>query len=139
VLVNLNYRISVHMNFAQSRIPALFCSPQSEYGCYQVSSYGGQRGNATPNSKVFTLIKYLKYKSKKYFSANQQNFLKEPILLQLLVEYKLASNFCNHNQWPQVKTSGVTLFTGVSGVPAYCIPPNGYESFISRPSQIPFW
>ena len=26
VLVNLNYRIGVHMNFAQSRIPALFCS-----------------------------------------------------------------------------------------------------------------
>jgi len=55
VLVNLNYGIGVHMNFARSRIPALFCSLQWEYGCYQARSYGGQRGNATPNSKVFRL------------------------------------------------------------------------------------
>jgi len=33
VLVNFNYRIGVHMNFVQSRISALVCSPQSEYGC----------------------------------------------------------------------------------------------------------
>jgi len=33
VLINLNYRIGVHMNFAQSRIPALVCSLKSEYGC----------------------------------------------------------------------------------------------------------
>jgi len=32
VLVNLNYRIGVHMSYAQSRIPALVCSLQSEYG-----------------------------------------------------------------------------------------------------------
>jgi len=31
VLVNLNYGIGVHMNFARSRIPALFCSLRSEY------------------------------------------------------------------------------------------------------------
>jgi len=31
-LVNLNYLVDVHMNFAPSRIPALACSPQSEYG-----------------------------------------------------------------------------------------------------------
>jgi len=55
VLVNSNSRIGVHMNFAQSRIPALFCSLQSEYGCHQACSYGGQRGNATLNSKVFRL------------------------------------------------------------------------------------
>jgi len=34
----------------------------------------------------------LKYKPKKYFSANQRNCLKEPILLQLLVEYKFVSH-----------------------------------------------
>jgi len=92
VLVNLKYRVGVHMNFAQSRIPALVCSLQSEYGCHQARSYGGQRGNATPNSNVFRLIKYLKYKPKKYFTANQRNCLKEPILLQLLVEHKLVSD-----------------------------------------------
>jgi len=31
VLVKLNYRIGVHINFAQSTIPALVCSLQSEY------------------------------------------------------------------------------------------------------------
>ena len=92
VLVNLNHRIGVHMNFAQSRIPALFCSLQSEYGCHQAGSYGGQQGNATPDSKVFRLIKYLKYKPKKYFGANQRNCLQEPILFQLLVEHKLTSD-----------------------------------------------
>jgi len=73
VLVNLNYRIGVHMNFAQSQIPALVCSLQSEYGCHQACSYGGQRvkAKATPSTNLFGLIKYLKYKSKKYFSANQ--------------------------------------------------------------------
>jgi len=82
------------MNFAQSRIPALVCSVLSEYGCHQARSYGGQWGKATPspNSNVFRLIKYLKYKPKKYFSANQRNCLKEPILLQLLVEHKLVSD-----------------------------------------------
>jgi len=30
VWVNLSYRIGVHMNFPQSRIPALVCRPQSE-------------------------------------------------------------------------------------------------------------
>jgi len=40
VLVNLNYRIGVHMSFAQSRISALFCSLQSECGCHQALSYG---------------------------------------------------------------------------------------------------
>ena len=34
---------------------------------------GSQRGNSTPTSKVFRLIKYLKYKPKKYFSADQRN------------------------------------------------------------------
>jgi len=51
VLVNLNYRIGVHMNFAQSRITELVCSLQSEYDCHQARSQGGQRGNATHNSK----------------------------------------------------------------------------------------
>jgi len=92
VLVNLNYGISVHMNFTQSRIPALVRSPQSEYSCHQAHSCGGQRGNAIPNSKVFRLIKYLKYKPKKYFSANQRNCLKERILIQLLVHYKRVSD-----------------------------------------------
>jgi len=35
----------------------------------------------------------LKYKPNKYFSASQRNCLKEPILLQLLVEHKLVSDF----------------------------------------------
>jgi len=56
------------MNFAQSRISALVCSLQSEYGCHQARSYGGQRGNATPNSNVFRLTKYLNYKATKYLS-----------------------------------------------------------------------
>jgi len=55
------------MNFAQSRIPALFCRLRSEYGCNQARSYGGQRGNATLNSKVFRLMKYLQ--------RNQRNTL----------------------------------------------------------------
>jgi len=44
VLANLNYRIGVYMNFAQSRSPALVSSLQSEYGCHQATSYGRQRG-----------------------------------------------------------------------------------------------
>ena len=78
------------MNFAKSRIPALVYSLQSEYGCCHAHSYGGQPANATHNINVFRLINYLKCKPKKYFSANQQNSLKEPILLQLLVKYKLV-------------------------------------------------
>jgi len=35
---------------------------------------------------------YIRYKPKKYFSANQRSCLKEPILLQLLVEHKLVSD-----------------------------------------------
>jgi len=35
-----------------------------------------------------------------------------------------------------IKTIGVTLFAAAAGAPACCIPPNGYVSFISRPSQI---
>jgi len=51
VLVNLNYRIGVHMNFVQSTIPALFYSLQSECSCHQGRSYGGQWGNAAPIPK----------------------------------------------------------------------------------------
>jgi len=80
------------MNFAQSRIHALVCSLQLEYYCHQARSYGRQRDKATPNSNVFRLMKYLKYKPKKFLSANQLNCLKEPILLQHLVEYKLVSD-----------------------------------------------
>jgi len=80
------------MNFAQSRIPALVCSLQAEYGCHTARSQGGQWGNATSNSKVCRLIKYLKYKPKKHFSASQQNCLKEPFLLQVLAEWKLVSD-----------------------------------------------
>jgi len=52
----------------------------------------GAPGAILPNSKVFRSIKNLKYKPKKYFSANQPNCLKKPILLQLLVEYKIVSD-----------------------------------------------
>jgi len=80
----------------------------------------------------------LKYKPKKYFSAHQRNCLKEPILLQLLFEHKFVYDLLYNNKCPQVKTIGVTLFAAVSGAPACSIPPNGYVSFISRPSQIRF-
>ena len=113
VLVNLNYWIGVHMNFAQSQIPALFCSLQSEYGCHQARSYGGQRGNATPNSKDFGLIQYLKYKSKKTFSANQRNCLKEPILLQFLVEHELVPDLLY--QWPASKNNWSNAFRSSFG------------------------
>jgi len=86
VLVNLNYQIDVHMSFAQSRNPALVFIPQSEYGCHKARNQGGQRGNSTTNSKVCRLINNFKHKPKKSFSANQRNCLKEPILLQILVE-----------------------------------------------------
>jgi len=93
VVVNLNYRISVHMNFAQSRITALVCSLQSEYDCHQArGQWGGATGQCHPQFQIFRLIKYLKYKPKKYFSTNQQKCFKEPIPLQLLVEYKLVSD-----------------------------------------------
>jgi len=92
VLLNLNFPIGVHMNFAQSIIPALFCTLQSECGCHQARSSGGKRSIATPNVKVFRLIKYLKYKPKIHVSANQRNCLKEPILFQLIVEHKLVSD-----------------------------------------------
>ena len=91
MLVNLNYRNGVHINFAQSRIPALACSPQSEYGCRQARSQGDNGGNASliPKFQVNKIFEV--HKPKKYFSANQRNCLKEPILLQLLVEHKLVS------------------------------------------------
>ena len=110
VLVNLNYQIGVHINYARSRMPVLVCNLQSEYGCHQTRSQGGQRGQCHPNSKVFRLIKYLKYKRKEYFSADQQNCLKERILLQLLVEYKLVSWPFVIND-PQVKPIGETRFS----------------------------
>ena len=53
VLVNLNYRISVHMDFAQSRIPALVCSLLSEYGCHQARSYG-DNGAMPPPIPMFS-------------------------------------------------------------------------------------
>jgi len=56
VLVNLKYRIGMHMNFARSRIPVLVCSLQSEYGCYQPRSYGGQRGNAKKHVSVQNML-----------------------------------------------------------------------------------
>jgi len=48
MLANLTYRIDVHMNFAQSRIPALVCNPQSEYGYHQTHSQGGTTGQCHP-------------------------------------------------------------------------------------------
>jgi len=51
----------------------------------------------------------------------------------------LYLTFCNHNQAPQAKTIGVTLFAAVFVAPACCIPPYGFVSFISRPSPIPLW
>jgi len=112
MLVNLNYRIGLHMNFAQSRFPALVCSRNQNTVATKRVARGQQRGNAIPNSKVFRLMKYLKYKPKKYFSANQQNCLKEPILFQLLVEYKLIydllqslSMIAGKNNWSNAFSS----------------------------------
>jgi len=47
----------------------------------------------------------------KYFSANQRNCVKELMLLQLLVEYKLVNlylTFCN--QWPASKNNSSNAF-----------------------------
>jgi len=53
VLVNLNFRIGVHMNFAQSRITSLVCSLQSEYGCHQARAriQGGNGAMPSPIRK----------------------------------------------------------------------------------------
>jgi len=63
----------------------LFLRP-SKKACSQ----GASGGNCSPIPKScikkFWWIKRLTYKPKKYFSANQRNWLKEPILLQLFVE-----------------------------------------------------
>jgi len=48
VLVNLNYQIGVHINFAELRMPALVCYLQSEYGCHQARSQGGCNGDNVP-------------------------------------------------------------------------------------------
>jgi len=53
---------------------------------------GGQLGNATPNSKVFRLIKYLKYSISQRNTSVQINETASDILLQLLVECKLVSD-----------------------------------------------
>jgi len=39
------------MNFAQSRIPVLVCSPQSERGCHQARSQGGNGAMPPPIPK----------------------------------------------------------------------------------------
>jgi len=49
MLVNLNYRIGVHRNFAQSRISALVCSPQSEH----VTTGGGAAKVMSPHCQSF--------------------------------------------------------------------------------------
>jgi len=56
MLINLNYRISVHMNFAQSRISALVCSLQSEYSCHQARSYW-DNGAIPPQFQSFQVKK----------------------------------------------------------------------------------
>jgi len=98
----------MHINFAQSRIPALACGPQSEYGCHQTRSQGEPSGGATgamsPQFQSFQVKKILKYKPKKYFSANQRDCLKEPTLHQLLFEDKLVSELlqsttASKNNW----------------------------------------
>jgi len=81
-------------------------------------------------------MKHLKYKRKKYFRANQQNCLKEPILLQLLVEHKLAYDLLQSSMTAG-KSNWSNVFRFVFGTPACCIPPNGYVSFITRPLQVP--
>jgi len=69
---------------------ALVCNLQSEYGCHQARS----QGDNVPQFQSFQVNKIFEvlYKPKKYFSANQRNCLKERILLQLLVQYKLVSD-----------------------------------------------
>jgi len=91
MLVNLNYKIGVHINFPQSQMPALSVTRNQNTIATRCEARG-EIGTMSPNLKVFRLIKYLKYKPKKYFSANQRNSLKELILLQRLVEYKLVSD-----------------------------------------------
>jgi len=67
VLVKLNCRISVYINFTQSRIPALVCSLQSEYGCNQARSQKGQQGQG-PQFQSFQVNKLFEVQA--YFSAN---------------------------------------------------------------------
>jgi len=49
-------------------------------------------GAMSPQFQNFQVNKIFEYEPKKYFSANQRNCLKEPILLQLLVEHKHVSD-----------------------------------------------
>ena len=65
MVVNLNYRISVHMNFAQSRITALVCSLQSEYDCHQArGQWGGGNGAMPPPIPNFQVNKIFEVQAK---------------------------------------------------------------------------
>jgi len=64
MLVNLNYRIGVHMNFAQLRIPALVCSLQSEYDCHQARNLRGGNGAMPPQFQSFQVNKIFEVETK---------------------------------------------------------------------------
>ena len=53
LIFNLNYWIGVHINFAQSRMPALVCNLQSEYGYHQARS----QGDSVPQFQSFQVNK----------------------------------------------------------------------------------
>ena len=57
MLFNLNYRNGVNINVPQSRLPALVCSPQLEYGCHQARSQG-DNGSISPQFQIFCLIRH---------------------------------------------------------------------------------
>jgi len=52
MLVNLNNRIGVRINFDQSQIPALVCSLQSEHSCRQVCSQVATGATSPPIPKL---------------------------------------------------------------------------------------
>jgi len=52
------------MNYAQSRIPALVCSLQSEYGCHQARSYGETTGQRLPQFQHFQVNKIFEVRAK---------------------------------------------------------------------------
>jgi len=119
VLVKLNYRIRVYINFAQSRIPALVCSLQSEYACHEARSQDGNGGNVPHNSKDFKLINIWNISQRKTSAQINETASRNLSYFRFQPDRNLYLTFCN--QWRQMKTVGVTFFAAVFGTPACCI------------------
>jgi len=92
VLVNFSYRVGVHMNFSESIITSLVCSPQSEYDCHQAHSWRGVTGQCHPQFQSFQVNKIFEAYVKEILQCKSTKLPQGTILLQLLVEYKLVPN-----------------------------------------------